>query len=228
MTNNNPPEVIFVPQGSEYQAVMRGLRQAGVHCPVYALPIGIKPTQKFVKAWLESKTNSAPRSLLLTGLCGSLKPQYKVGDVVLCDRANQTPCDPDLTTKLSDRLQSLSVARVNGYTSDRFLATVTAKQQYSQQYNADVVDMEGIAVLELLQQAGIKVAMLRVVSDDATHDLPDLGATINSQGQIQPISLALTFLRQPLGAARLIQGALRGLKVLQEVTLCLYSGSDSP
>jgi len=88
--------------------------------------------------------------------------------------------------------------------------------------------MEGIAVLELLQQAGIKVAMLRVVSDDATHDLPDLGATINSQGQIQPISLALTFLRQPLGAARLIQGALRGLKVLQEVTLCLYSGSDSP
>lgn len=231
MTNDNPlnlPEVIFVPQGSEYQAVKRGLRQAGVHLPVYALPMGIKPTQKFVQTWLEAKRPSLPRSLLLTGLCGSLKPQYKVGDVVLCDRVNNLPWNPDLTAKLADRLQNRSLARVNGYTSDRFLATATAKQNCGQKYNADIVDMEGIAVLELLQQAGIAAAMLRVVSDNATHNLPDLGDTIDSEGRIQARSLAFAFLRQPLGAARLIQGALRGLKVLQEVTVCLYNGSDSP
>lgn len=184
--------------------------------------MGIKPTQNFVKTWLESKTSSRPRSLLLIGLCGSLNPQYTVGDVVLCDRVNQIPCDSELTAIIANRLQNRSLVRGNSYTSDRFLATAQAKKACRQQHNADVVDMEGIAVLEPLQQAGIAVAMLRVISDDATHNLPDLNDTIDSEGRLRSRSLALAFLRQPLNALRLIQGALRGLKVLQEVTQYLY------
>ncbi|MEC4803871.1 MAG: hypothetical protein SAJ12_01035 [Jaaginema sp. PMC 1079.18] len=223
----NLPEAIFVPQGSEYQAVKRGLRQAGVHLPLYALPIGIKPTQKFVKTWLESKTSSKVRSLLLTGLCGSLTPQYTVGNVVLCDRVQNFPCDSHLTAILAERLHSHGCARVNGYTSESFLATAQAKQQYGQQYHADIVDMEGIAVLEQLQPTEIAVAILRVVSDDAIHDLPDLNNTIDSEGRIQARSLALAFLRQPSQALRLIQGARQGLKVLQKVINCLYRDLDS-
>lgn len=223
----NLPAAIFVPQGAEYQAVTRGLKQAGVHLPVYALPIGIKPTQKFVKTWLETKSSSSVRSLLLTGLCGSLQPQYTVGDVVLCDRINDIPCDPDLTANIAYHLPNYPYHQVKSYTSDRFLATALAKQACAQQYNADVVDMEGIAVLQLLQQAGIAVAMLRVISDDATHNLPDLSHTIDSEGRIQAIALALAFLRQPQKALRLIQGSRQGLKVLQAVIRCLYRGSDS-
>jgi nucleoside phosphorylase len=216
------PEAIFVPQGSEYQAVCRGLKKAGVHLPIYAIPIGQKPTARFIKTWLEDGSHPRPRSLLLLGLGGSLQPKYQVGDVVLYDRCNQVACDEVLTDAIARRLSNCSFRRVRGYTCDRFLATAAEKQHLGQQANADVADMEGITLLEHLPRAGIAVAMLRVISDDANHDLSDLNGTIDAEGHLRPRSLALSLLRQPLRATRLIQGALRGLKVLQDVTHCLF------
>jgi hypothetical protein len=48
--------------------------------------------------------------------------------------------------------------------------------------------------------------MLRVVSDDSKHDIPNLTSAINSDGSLQPLPLAITMIRQPIAATRLIRG----------------------
>ena len=83
--------------------------------------------------------------------------------------------------------------------------------------------MEGFAALEVLKSAGVAVAMVRVISDDCYHDLPDIEGAITSEGNIEPLPLAIAFLRQPLAAVRLIRGSLQALKILEQVTTELTS-----
>jgi hypothetical protein len=113
---------------------------------------------------------------------------------------------------------------VRALTSDRLIWSAAEKCELGKIYTAEVVDMEGFAALKVLGQAGIAVAMVRVVSDDCHHNLPDLTAALSLDGALQPLPLALGLLRQPIAAARLIRGALRGLQVLQRVTTFICSG----
>jgi hypothetical protein len=78
--------------------------------------------------------------------------------------------------------------------------------------------MEGSAILSALPQA--QIAMLRVVSDDCEHQLPDLSAAVGSQLRTLPLITAM--LRQPVGSLRLIRGSLRGLKALEQLTRRLF------
>ena len=84
--------------------------------------------------------------------------------------------------------------------------------------------MEGSAILTALPQA--QIAMLRVISDDCEHELPDLSEAIGSQaigtGKLRTLPLVTTLLRQPLGSLRLIRGSLRGLKALEQITRQLF------
>ena len=96
------------------------------------------------------------------------------------------------------------------------------KHQLGQVYQAGVVDMEGYALLKVLNRLGVAVAMLRVISDDCYYDLPDLNFAINPDGKLEPLPLAMGMLRQPIAATRLIRGALQGLRVLQQVTADLF------
>ena len=84
--------------------------------------------------------------------------------------------------------------------------------------------MEGAKVLEALEQKPAAVAILRVISDDCRHNLPDITSAISPEGSLQMFPLTISFLRRPVAAVRLIQGSLRGLQVLQGVTTELFSG----
>jgi nucleoside phosphorylase len=112
---------------------------------------------------------------------------------------------------------------VKGLTSDRVISLAAEKQNLHQKFGVDVVDMEGFALLEFFQNLNVSIAMLRVVSDDAVHDIPDLTTAISTEGKIQPLPLVSTFIRQPLAAARLIRGSLQGLKILERLAYRLVS-----
>ena len=161
------------------------------------------------------------------GLGGSLLPQWQPGNVVLyqsCVYAaskQRRHCDVRLTALLHNRLPNADL--VTGLTSDRFIWSSAEKQDMGQRYQSDVVDMEGFAALHVLQAGGVEVAMVRVVSDGSHHDLPDLNRAIDAQGSLHPLPLALSFLKQPIAAARLIRGSLTGLNRLQQVTTELFA-----
>ncbi|MBR8837718.1 MAG: phosphorylase [Stigonema ocellatum SAG 48.90 = DSM 106950] len=232
---HTPIQTILVCQGAEYKAVCRGLRWVFCSKPsVMPMPVGIKPLTRYLQTWLHSEQflNHPQPSVLVMGLCGSLIPRYQVGDIVLYQdcvyqvgaTSSVLCCNSTLTKLLYSRLQE-KVPIVKALTSDRLVSSATEKSNLGQMSGADVVDMEGFAALELLSQAGVAVAMLRVVSDNCYYDIPDLTQALSSDGSLQPLPLALAMLRQPIAATRLIRGSLRGLKVLEKVTGLLFSSS---
>jgi len=111
---------------------------------------------------------------------------------------------------------------VTGVSCDRIINTATEKRQLAQTHQADVVDMEGFSLLSVLKATPISISIIRVISDDVHHDLPDLNAAISPDGKLQSLPLAIGMMRQPLSALRLIQGSLKGLKQLENVTAQIF------
>jgi hypothetical protein len=231
---NIPIQAILVPQGSEYRAVCQGLKRVSVtHLSVLPIPVSPEPATRYLQKLLKSGYfNSQQPGVLLMGLCGSLQTNYQIGEAVVyqgcldgLNNSSSKACDSVLTSWLQNRLPKAPL--VKALTSDRLLYTVEQKRQAAQLSGADVVDMEGFAVLNVLSQAGIAVAMVRIISDDANHNLPNLTSAISSEGTLQSLPLALGMLRNPIAATRLIRGSLRGLQALQEVTSVLYIPSLS-
>ena len=216
---------LLVPQGAEYQAVCRGLKSCKNPPQVVAFPIGIEPVTQFLTHWQRSPED-LESGVLVMGLCGSLTVSLRVGDRVLyesCQNASGKiwECDPTLTAQIQQHSTETTLART--FTSDRVISSAHKKQQLGQIHQADVVDMEGSAILAILTQAGIPVAMVRVVSDDIHHDLPDLSAAISPDGKLRSLPLALGMIRQPIAALRLIRGSLTGLRTLSEIAARLPS-----
>ncbi|BAZ11307.1 hypothetical protein NIES4071_31330 [Calothrix sp. NIES-4071] len=212
---------VFVPQGAEYKAVCDGLSRnhKSVLC-VVSIPVG-SALIKYLQEWYKSVDllkNSQSYALVM-GLCGSLKPDYNVGDIVLYEtciyEGKVLHCDHDFTIKLESHINQ-KVSRVKALMSDTIVFSKNEKI-FNGLGGASVVDMEGYNALEFLNSVGFKVAMLRVVSDGCEHDLPNLNSAISPEGAIKPLPLALGMLRQPIAASRLIYGSLRSLKVLEDV-----------
>jgi nucleoside phosphorylase len=204
--------VILVPQGAEHGAVCAGSK-SHLH-PPQVIPIPVGSTA--VELALAQLPMQDFTDVLVMGLCGSLSPLYEIGAIVVyqsCTNfSNQTKfCDRALTQRLQDRFQ---VSSVRALTSDRVICSATEKQTLGKTYQAEVVDMEGFAVLSSLQ---IPVAMIRVVSDDARHDLPDLSRTLDDEGNLQGLAMARAMVRAPIAATRLIRGSLKGLNTLRRI-----------
>ncbi|MBE9205973.1 phosphorylase [Nostoc sp. LEGE 06077] len=216
--------VILVPQGAEYQAVCRGLRRSkGLRPTVLSIPVGIQPLTKYLQQWEQQK--QSPSKVLVMGLCGSLRQRYAVGDVVLyqhCTYQRQVQeCDRTFTAQLYSRLHQ-QVSLVKGLTSDRVIWSAREKSSLGETSDSDVVDMESFVALQFFQQMGVAITVLRVISDDCQHDIPDLTPAISADGSLQTLPLAWGLISQPIAATRLIRGSLQGLKVLEKAIQSLF------
>jgi Phosphorylase superfamily len=239
-------DAILVPQGSEFAAVQRGLGSKLTNLVlkdlVQSIPVGPEPLHRALKDWHPPQRSelqdSSPPRVLIMGLCGALTPNHGVGDVVLYDTCtdgitagygSSQACDAKLCQEILQQLQHLQppivppVAKVQAITTAAVVCRAKDKLQLRQQSVASVVDMEGWVALQDLQQRGMAVAMLRVVSDDCHHDLPNLSAACGPEGQLLSLPLALAMIREPLGALRLIRGSLKALSVLERLAAALAS-----
>lgn len=210
--------LILVPQGAEYGAVAKNFRQ-NLNFLVSAIPIGCSA----VRTYLESITDPQQFDrVIVMGLCGSLSPDLKIGDVVVYEciyysdsQNNQTKvlaCDSSFLKSINKSTQ------VKALTSDRLIHVAAEKQHLHKTTNADVVDMEGYVILKFFAKLNIPVVTIRVVSDDSLFDLPDLEKAIDINGNLKPLQLAIAFAQRPLGAWRLIRGSLKSLQVLSKIS----------
>lgn len=225
MTNDQL--IILVPKGAEYNAVCQGVKTSSSVPLVFSIPIGVKALTQY----LDNDFSLLPSKVLIMGLCGSLSPKFGVGDVVLyescrygesvaeCDLGGSPdPVLPDrsFTTQLYQQLKP-KVTVVKSLTSDSVVYSTSEKRRLAEKFSAEVVDMEGFAALKILSQRGISVAILRVVSDDSKHNIPNFNSAIDEQGNLQTLLLAREMISQPIAAFHLIKGSLKALKLLQEV-----------
>lgn len=214
-------QVILVPAGPEASAVRRGRQGQSSSAEVIEIPAGPTAFSQFLsdahmQRWLAGK------QIVLMGLGGSLNTDYQVADSVLLETVlgnsgagNIQPygCDRTLTQFLSQHLPQVS--RGIGITSDHVVTTVVEKQHLRNQHQADVVDMESAVLLQQLPTA--QIAILRVISDNSHHPLPDISAAIAADGSLKSVPLGVAFIKQPWAALRLIRGSLKGLQVLEQL-----------
>ncbi|WRH68232.1 MAG: phosphorylase [Planktothrix sp. GU0601_MAG3] len=226
-----PFNFILVPQGQEYQAVLKGLQLVqSLNIQVLPIPIGSQYLAVYLKKWLDSEAiKNQSLQVLVLGLCGSLSPHLRVGDVVVYQNCVPLmsedsghhpgditfPWDYDLALCLHRKLISSHLVR--GLTTDRVVTTTTEKHKFSQIYPVEVVDMEGLILLEFLTKAGIKAAMVRVVSDDFSQDLPDLTPAIDQNGTLKTFPLIKVLLQHPVKGLKLIRSGLKSLAILQQL-----------
>ena len=223
--------VIFVPHGQEYQAVLQGLKQVKTNAiQVVPIPIGSKSLKGYLKQWINSKDcpDLPEINVLVLGLCGSLSPQYRVGDIVIyqdCLRLSQTnivkECDRNLTLFIKNKLKT-KVCLVHALTSDKVIISAAEKQHLGQVYSVDVVDMEGFLILDNLADTKINIAMVRVVSDEVNQNLPDLKEVISSEGRLNFLRLGIAMFKRPIAAFYLIKSSLKSLEILKQVTMELF------
>lgn len=220
-------DLILVPQGAEYAAVCRGLREIP-HAPtVLPMPVGAVNVTRHLHQLHQTQQLQAGQRVLVMGLCGGLTPSVPVGSVVLYQvcRAVAHPAeswtgDRALTAEIQAHLGTQAIG-VTAVTSDLVVCRAQDKQQLGQQTQADVVDMEGTATLASLAKLGIAAATVRIVSDDCQRDIPDLTPVFDAQGRLRPLPLAWAMLQRPIAAWTLIRGSTGSLKILQKTTINL-------
>ncbi|MDJ0729843.1 MAG: purine phosphorylase [Crocosphaera sp.] len=228
--NSNPQtpgfDTLVVPQGMEYKAVCKLIAKNQSKLKIIAIPAGIKPLSNFLEQWQQTPDflHQLPQGLILIGLGGSLSPNYSVGDVILCrecalmdnSQESKGQCDQFLTDTLFQQLGKRTFLG-KGITSDRVICSAQEKLLLGKKYQADVVDMEGYALLHWSQKLGIPVAMIRVISDSCQQDLPDLREAFREDGSLQYSILARQMLKNPSNSIHLILSSLKSLQVLKEV-----------
>ncbi len=212
--------VILAPQGAEFQAVKRGIGRSA--CLIVAIPAGLQPVQNFL-AQQQWDVRSIDRVYVL-GLCGSLTADLAIGEAVVyasCQNFAQQVWQCEAVTIANAK-------SVRAISSNKVIATVTEKRFIRERYGCDVVDMEGTAVLAYFAALAIPVTIVRVVSDDAAGDIPDLSAAIDQNGKLQSGKLAIGLIKEPRKGLRLVRGAIVGLRALEKVAGAIGSTMTRP
>lgn len=160
-------------------------------------------------------------ALIVVGLAGGLDPKLKTGDTVVYDlclnAVGQTAmirCDENLTETLFKALQaaSLQSLRGTGITVSRIITEATDKLRFGSEQKALAVDMESFNVVDVCLQYGVPVAVFRVISDEAGHDLPDFNYAAEPDGTMNHRRMAIAMARRPKASIRF----LRSLKTVLE------------
>jgi adenosylhomocysteine nucleosidase len=197
---------ILVPRGPEAAAV----RRAGPDARVVEIRAG-------AAAGTALPPFEDGETVVVLGLCGALR-RLEAGDVAIyarvADGALMSVLDRALVDALVSALPGALV--VNAFTAERVVTTSAARRTIARRFDADVVDMEGTHLAAALDANGVRFAMVRVVSDDASRDLPPIGGAIDAQGRVRPLAIALAFARAPRAAVAFVRDVRRALTTLTE------------
>lgn len=163
---------------------------------------------------------------LIVGLCGFLAPELRTGEPAIYEsiRSNGSVLQPD--RELRDLLGAAlpGATRVRAVQSAGIVWSSSVKASLARAASAQAVDMESFTLIDCLRRAGVRVAVVRVGSDAAGDDLPDLSAAFDAQGQLRPPELTRAMLRRPAAALRLVRNGLRALASLERSVeqICRY------
>jgi nucleoside phosphorylase len=144
---------------------------------------------------------------ICAGLAGGLKPVHPTGRVLVARTVRTGVGDEFLTTDgRLRRLAAICGARVVDafYSAERIL--VTAREKAALALLADAVEMEGFAVLEEARKWNVPAVAIRVISDDATQDLPlDFNRAMTRAGRVSLPRLLGQLARRPRATKDLIR-----------------------
>jgi hopanoid-associated phosphorylase len=157
------------------------------------------------------------------GLGGGLSPHLKVGDVVVGERvlsgADVFRCDNLWRVALAAKIPHAHQGPVAG--SDVILEDSETKAALYQSSGALAVDMESHIAARFAAARGLKLAALRVISDDARHTLPPAALMAMTQdGGIALGRVLWSLAKNPLQLGALIRTGRSSGKAFAELLRC--------
>lgn len=149
---------------------------------------GLARARKATRALLDAHT---PQWVLSAGFSGALRPDMKVGHIVMADSvidADGSALKLDLHMA-ADPAHGLHVGPV--VTTRQIVRTVAEKQALAEQTGAFAVDLESAAVAEVCRETHTKFLAVRAISDDMSTDLPpEVMAIFGSTGSVRAGAVA--------------------------------------
>lgn len=140
---------------------------------------------------------AAPTLVVSAGACGALDPQLQRGDlvvpeVVISPSGDRLPTD--VVPGLGRRGALLTVDAVAQNAADKARLWVST--------GAQAVDMESASIVEWARARGVRVAVVRAVSDTAAQAIPaDVAALVDPAGHVRPGHALRTALARPRAVA---------------------------
>jgi adenosylhomocysteine nucleosidase len=149
--------------------VFRGGRYDQVRVAVVESGLGFARSRRATQALLDAHT---PPWVLSCGYSGALRPEMRVGDIVVADSivdAHGQELSVDLHMPTEGRK---GLHRGRFVTADEMIRTSREKQELAERHQAIAVDMESLAVAQVCRERGTPFLAVRVISDDLSADLP--------------------------------------------------------
>lgn len=165
--------------------------------------------------------------VLITGLAGGLSAECKQGDLVIYNncyflpenysQSNKVDCDQHLTDFLSNSLQLDKITSVqgDGLTLPKVVCQAQEKLALAKEYKALAVDMESYQILKVAKEKHLPATVLRVISDDAQGDLPNLNAAMNQSGDVNNLKMIWQFTKHPILAAKFLVNLNKSISLLK-------------
>ncbi len=137
-----------------------------------------------------------PELVITAGFAGGLNPALKCGTVVF---------EQDYDAGFASNLEELGAKPGRFYCHRRVAITVEEKAALWRETGADAVEMESSVIRTICRELGIPSATIRVISDDASQDLPlDFNALMTSEDRINYLKLLGAVLSHPARIPKLI------------------------
>ncbi len=163
------------------------------------------------------------------GIGGALSPALAVGDVVLgvhtrLVEGDPLPGCPATLARAADRLTAagFTVHQGDHLTTPYVVCQAAEKRRLHAQTTALAVDMESHAIAQAAKRSELPLLLLRIISDDAHRDLPNLNAGLDQNYALRPLGMTATLLSHPLATARFLRHLRQALMKLRQVAdVCL-------
>jgi hypothetical protein len=138
-----------------------------------------------------------PKRVITSGFAGGLNPKLKFGTVVY---------EEDFNAGFGAQLEQAGAVRGAFYCHRRVAITAGEKAALWQATGADAVEMESSVIRNICREGKIPSATIRVISDDASQDLPlDFNALMTPEDRIDYPKLIWAVLSRPGRIGKLLE-----------------------
>jgi hypothetical protein len=138
-----------------------------------------------------------PKRVITSGFAGGLNPQLKFGTIVY---------EEDFNAGFGPQLEEAGAVKAAFYCHRRVAITAGEKAALWRSTGADAVEMESSVIRNLCRERQIPSATIRVISDDASQDLPlDFNALMTPEDRIHYPKLIWAVLSRPGRIGKLLE-----------------------
>jgi adenosylhomocysteine nucleosidase len=180
---------------------------AGAVYPSYAARIGESDVRVILTGMgpaharkaLPAALEPCPHVCISSGLAGSLRPQYRCGEVLSARETREASSHRVIESdaRLHEAAIAIGARPVQTFcTSDYLILTREGKRRMGG--IADAVEMESFCVLAEASQRGVPAVAIRAISDSVDEELPfDFSNALDRRGSIQYLRVAGRVARAP-------------------------------